>query len=163
MSKPIDMTTAYLCGPMSWVKSFNFPLFDSEAERLRATEEWIIVSPAELDDPKVRAEAMASPDGDPTRSTHGHTWGDFLARDLKLIADGARLPHRKGLHKIETIITLPKWWKSSGGKVEVFIAVMPNLGLPVLKASNLRPVTKDEWAKAYRFLLHRMGATDAVR
>jgi hypothetical protein len=144
-------TKAYLCGRMSWVKAFNFPLFDKEAKRLRATGEWDIVSPAELDDPVIRAAALRSPDGDPSKSTHGHTWGDFLARDMKLIADEG----------IEAIICLPEWWKSQGAKVEVFIASL--LGLPVLKASNLRPVTKDEWAKAYRFLLHRMGIANAIR
>jgi hypothetical protein len=137
---------------MSWVPQFGFPIFDEAAKTLRATDEWEIVSPAELDDPKTRKAALASKDGDPSKTHNGQTWGDFLARDLKLIADEG----------IEAIITLPKWWKSEGGRVEVFIASLPHLGLPVLKYPNLRPVTKDEWRKAYRFLLHKMEVIDAL-
>lgn len=142
-------TKAYVCGQMSWIPKFNFPAFDYAAKDLRGTGEWDIVSPAELDDPKTRKAALASKDGDPSRAHNGQTWGDFLARDLKLIADEG----------IEAIICLPKWWKSEGGRVEVFIASLPHLGLPVLKYPNLRPVTENEYAKAYRFLLHRAGAT----
>jgi hypothetical protein len=142
-------TKAYLCGRMSWQPFFGFPAFDEAAKYLRSTEEWEIVSPAELDDAATRKVAMKSPDGDPSKSHKKQTWGDFLSRDLKLIADEG----------IETIICLPKWYKSEGGRVEVFMASLPHLGLPVLKYPNLRPVTKDEYAKAYRFLLHRAGAT----
>lgn len=151
--KKNEKTKAYLCGPMTWIPQFNFPLFDSEAKRLRATGEWDIVSPAELDDPQVRREALANKTGEPSKDNHDQTWGDFLARDIKLIADEG----------IEAIITLPKWWKSEGGRLECFVASLPRLGLPVLKSSNLRPVTKDEWAKTYRFLLHRMGVVNAIR
>lgn len=149
-----ETTKAYLCGRMSWIPQFNFPAFDDAALDLRSREdedgrpEWIIVSPAELDDPETRKAALASPDGNPNRNPKkGQTWGDFLARDLKLIADEG----------IETIICLPEWWKSEGGRIEVFTACLPHLGLPVLKYSNLRPVTKTEYQKAYRFLLTRCG------
>jgi hypothetical protein len=151
----IDATKAYLCGRMSWIPQFNFPAFDDGALDLRSREdengkpEWIIVSPAELDDPETRKSALASLDGNPSGQHKGQTWGDFLARDLKLIADEG----------IETIICLPEWWKSEGGRIEVFTACLPHLGLPVLKYPNLRPVTRSEYQKAYRFLLHRMGLT----
>jgi len=149
----VKKTKAYLCGPMTGIPSFNVPEFDREAKRLRKTGEWDIVSPAELDDAETRRLAIASPDGAPgSGSSNGETWGDFLARDLKLIADEG----------IEAILTLPKWWKSEGGRIEVFTASLPRLGLPVLKANNLRPVTKLEYVKAYAFLLHRMGI-DALR
>src|SRR5208282_1779261 len=89
-----EATKAYVCGRMSWIPQFNFPAFDDAALDLRTREgedgkpEWIIVSPAELDDPATRKAALASPDGNPNRNPHkGQTWGDFLARDLKLIAD----------------------------------------------------------------------------
>ena len=141
-------TKAYICGQMSHVARFNIPAFDAAAKHLRATEEWEIISPAELDDPATRKVAYASLDGDPSKSHKGQTRGDFLSRDVKLIADEG----------IETIICLPKWWKSEGGRVEVFMASLPHLGLPVLKYPNLRPVTKNEYTKAYRFLLHRAGA-----
>lgn len=142
-------TKAYLAGRMSWQPFFGFPAFDDAAKHLRSTGEWTIISPAELDDKATRKVAMKCPDGDPSKAHRGQTWGDFLARDLKLIADEG----------IETIICLPKWWQSEGARVEVFMGSLPHLGLPVLKYPNLRPVTKDEYAKAYRFLLHRAGAT----
>lgn len=148
-----ETTKAYACGRMSWVPQFNFPAFDALAKDLRARKdsdgkpEWIIVSPAELDDPETRKVALASKDGDPSKTHNGQTWGDFLARDLKLIADEG----------IEAIICLPEWWKSEGGRIEVFTACLPHLGLPVLKYPNLRPVTKTEYQKAYRFLLTRCG------
>jgi len=136
-----------LFGRMTGQPQFAFPIFDAAAKDLRK-KGWTVISPAELDDPKVRKRCLASPDGDPSTTHKKETWGDFLSRDVKLIADEG----------IETIICLPRWFKSEGGRVEVFMASLPHLGLPVLKYPNLRPVTKDEYAKAYRFLLHRAGA-----
>ena len=154
MPKKTKKTKAYLCGPMTYIPQFNFPEFDREAKRLRKTGDWIIISPAKLDDPETRRAALASPDGAPgSGATRNETWGDFLARDIKLIADGG----------IEAILTLPKWWRSEGGRLETFVASLPRLGLPVLKANNLRPVTQKEWRKAVEFILAKTGGHDAVR
>jgi hypothetical protein len=134
-------TKAYLCGRMSGIPQFNFPRFDERAAHWRSTGDWDIVSPAELDDPKTRVAALASPDGSPdSGSNNGETWGDFLARDVKLIADEG----------IEAIICLEEWYLSKGGRLEVFIARL--LGLPILKDADLQPVTAQEVKKAYGFL-----------
>jgi Domain of unknown function (DUF4406) len=68
---------------------------------------WIIVSPAELDDPIDRELALTDK---PSRKT----WGDFLARDIKLIADGG----------IEAIIFLPYWYNSRGARLEAMVGLL---------------------------------------
>jgi hypothetical protein len=101
----------YLAGPMSNVPQFNFPAFDFAANRLRGYG-YKIVSPAELDDPEVRRRTMASLDGKPT-DKGGESWGDFLSRDVKLIAD-----------KVGGIIVMPGWVRSRGAKLEVFVGLL---------------------------------------
>lgn len=109
----------YLCGPMTHRPRFNYPLFDKVGAELRAMG-FEVISPSEIDDPATRAKAIASPDGAPgSGAANGETWGDFLARDLKLIADGG----------VDGIVVLPEWEKSRGARQEVFTAL--NLGIPV--------------------------------
>lgn len=111
----------YLAGPMTGLPKFNFPMFDLAAADLRA-HGFDVQSPAEMDDPETRAAALASPDGAPgTGSSNGETWGDFLARDVKLLADGG----------IEAIVCLPGWQGSRGARLETFIAAALH-GLPVI-------------------------------
>jgi hypothetical protein len=105
---------------MTYIPQYNFPLFDSYAASLRAVGHDVI-SPAELDDPADRASALASPDGAPQTAHHfGKTWGDFLARDVKLLADGG----------IEGIVVLPGWERSRGARLETFVG-NAMCGLPV--------------------------------
>lgn len=108
----------YIAGPMTGLPQFNFPAFDSMAESLRRAG-YRVVSPAELDDPEDRAAALASPDGHMHGGHHmNKTWGDFLARDVKLIADGdAEGP-------IDGIIVLPGWERSRGARLETFVGRM---------------------------------------
>lgn len=102
----------YLAGPMTGIPQFNFPVFDAAAADLRERG-FEVVSPAELDDPETRAAALASPDGAPgSGMASDETWGDFLARDVKLIADGG----------VEAIVVLPGWEGSRGARLETFIA-----------------------------------------
>lgn len=111
----------YLAGPMTGVPQFNFPAFDAAAHRLRGVG-FDVVSPAELDDPDTRAAALASTDGAPgTGSSNGETWGDFLARDVKLIADQG----------IEAVVVLDGWERSRGARLETFVANRL-CGIPVL-------------------------------
>lgn len=115
----------YIAGPMTGIPSFNIPAFDQLAADLRG-QGHEVVSPSELDDPATRAVAMASPDGAPgSGGTNGHTWGDFLARDVKILADGG----------IEAVVVLPGWEKSKGARLETFVATLG--GLPVLAAPSL--------------------------
>lgn len=103
----------YICGPMTGIPQFNIPLFDAVSAKLRA-KGYDVVSPAELDDPTTRAAALASPDGAPgTGSANGETWGDFLARDVKLIAD-----------TLDAIVVLPNWQKSRGARLECFVGLL---------------------------------------
>ena len=106
----------YLSGPMRGIPQFNFPAFDAAAELLR-NDGYDVVSPAELDSPEDRAMALASADGH-IRSVE-KSWGDFLARDVKLIADGG----------IDGIVVLRGWERSRGARLETFVAFL--CGLPV--------------------------------
>lgn len=105
----------YLAGPMSGIPQFNFPLFMAVTETLRATG-WEVVSPAELDDAEDKGAALSSKDGDPNNrdAMGGKTWGDFLARDVKLIADSG----------IEGIIFLPGWERSRGARLEASVGLL---------------------------------------
>lgn len=106
--------TYYIAGPMSYVPQFNVPLFDKVAAELR-NKGYTIISPAELDSSKMRAWALQSPDGNPAnvKEETGETWGDVLARDVRLVADG-----------IDGIIFLPNWNKSRGAKLEAFVGLL---------------------------------------
>ena len=105
----------YLAGPMTGIPQFNFPRFYKAAKVLR-TLGYEIISPAELDDEDGTAKiALASSDGllDENSKVNGNTWGDLLARDVKLIADTC-----KGT------IFLPGWQKSRGARLEAFVAIL---------------------------------------
>lgn len=80
----------YVAGPMTGVPHFNFPLFDAVSAALRA-DGYTIISPAETDHEQTRAAAIASLTGDVAdlAALEGaETWGDCLARDVKMLADG---------------------------------------------------------------------------
>lgn len=127
----------YLAGPMSGIPQFNFPTFDAAAKDLRE-KGWDVVSPAELDNPATRKSALESPDGAPGSGSHeGETWGDFLARDVKLIADEG----------VQGIICLDGWMESKGARLETFIGRL--LGLPILRYADLQPITGREINKAH--------------
>lgn len=104
----------YLAGKMSWEPQFAFPQFDAAAADLRSRG-WEIISPAELDLPATRAAALASPDGAPNSDSiiNGETWGDFLSRDVKVVAD-----------EVDGIIFLDeRWVQSRGARLEAFVAL----------------------------------------
>lgn len=108
----------YLAGPMSGRPKFNYPLFDSVAKELRSYG-MDVQSPAEMDLPEVRKAALASKDGMMAafNKVSNETWGDFLARDVKLIADS-----------LDAIILLPEWETSKGARLEAFVSI--NCGNP---------------------------------
>lgn len=117
----------YLAGPMTGIPAMNFHAFDAAAADLRARG-YDVVSPSELDDPEDRAAALGSEDGDLSKLESGKSWGDFLARDVKLIADEG----------IEAIVVLPDWEQSRGARLETFVGRL--CGLPILlyrKGDNL--------------------------
>ena len=104
----------YIAGPMSGLPQFNIPMFDRVAAELREAG-WMIVSPAELDSPLMRKLALASEDGDAAMMTEqaGETWGDVLARDVKVISD-----------QVGGIILLPGWAGSRGARLEAFVGTL---------------------------------------
>jgi hypothetical protein len=110
----------YIAGPMSGIPQFNYPAFISAAGALRA-EGYDVYCPAEMDNSTTVAAAWASPDGslreEDWDSADG-TWGDFLSRDVKLIADDC-----------EAVALLHGWSESRGARLEAFVALQ--LGYPL--------------------------------
>lgn len=104
----------YVCGPMTGIPKFNYPLFEAVTAQLRA-DGLLVISPAEQDSAHMQELAKASPDGDLAWLTKqsGESWGDVLSRDVKLIHD-----HIKGF------ALLPGWTKSRGAKLEVFVGLL---------------------------------------
>ena len=123
----------YLAGPMSHIKSFNFPAFEAAAAKLRDMG-YLIVSPAELDNPADYAAAMASPDGKPTDANG--TWGDYLARDVKIVAD-----------EVSGIIFLPGWEKSRGARLEAYTGILCGHQFAFYDNGDVTPLTT-EWVRA---------------
>jgi hypothetical protein len=125
----------------------NFPAFFDAAEKLRAKGAEI-VSPAELDSPEIVAETMV----DQTGTIHVERWGEFLARDVRLVAD-----------EVDGVVCLDGWEYSKGARLEVYVALSCNkpvfrympfkwLGMdpiPFVQAADA--VTPREWhAEAYK-------------
>lgn len=116
------MKKYYLAGPMGGIAQFNFPLFIDVATKLRK-QHYTLVTPVELDretDEEIYNSAMASADGKHTKvdgkqtaGVAGHSWGDLLARDVKLIAD-----------QVQGIIFLPNWEKSRGARLEAMVGLL---------------------------------------
>jgi hypothetical protein len=122
----------YLAGPMSGIPQFNFPAFEEAAKVLRSRGMHII-SPHEEDPPEMQAAAWASPDGKLTaEALAGHTWGETLARDVKLISDN-----------VDGIVFLDRWWYSRGARLEAFVGLLT--GKKFAKASyvTFRDFLKD--------------------
>jgi Domain of unknown function (DUF4406) len=108
----------YIAGPMSGLPAFNYPAFFGLAKELRlmVLEPKVhleVVSPAEFPDEHLGA-ILSSPDGDPSTlgALTGMTWGDYVSRALKVVADEPGL---------DAIITLPGWETSRGARIETFI------------------------------------------
>jgi hypothetical protein len=106
----------YIAGPMSGIPQFNYPAFIEAATTLRGYG-MTIVSPAELDSQLMHDIAMASKTGTlaEMEKLSGETWGDVLARDVKLVAD-----------KVDGICVLPGWQKSRGARLECFVGLLTN-------------------------------------
>lgn len=104
----------YIAGPMTGHPRHNIPAFDAMAAALRRAG-YEAISPAELDSPEDRALAYASMEG--SLAGHDKTWGDFLARDVKLIADDG----------IQGIVVLPGWQTSRGARLETFVGFLSGL------------------------------------
>ena len=102
----------YLAGPMSGIPQFNIPAFDQATETLRSLG-YDITSPAELDSVEVRTAAMKSTTGAHADVVSIETWGDMLARDVKIITDN-----------MDGIVFLPGWHESNGARLEAYVALL---------------------------------------
>ena len=125
----------YIAGPMSGLPNFNFPYFDRIAAKLRAIG-YDVISPAELDDADFRGRVMAEGITGNEKILLG-AWGDCLARDIKLIADGG----------IEGIVLLHNWQKSRGARLEAFVGLLCGRQFGLYQPSvlgSVMPVT-DHW------------------
>lgn len=110
----------YLAGPMTGIPKFNVPVFEAATKDLRSRG-YNITSPAELDSPAVKKAASESADGLLVDGKiGGETWGDILAKDVKLIAD-----------ELTAVVVLDGWAGSRGANLEVFVAM--TCGYPLYK------------------------------
>lgn len=100
----------YLAGPMKGIPQLNFPAFIDASRNLRE-KGFDIISPHELDDDETVKKALADMGG--KEYTDGQTWGTFLARDVKIVAD-----------LVQGIIFLPNWERSKGARLEAFVALL---------------------------------------
>ncbi len=107
--------TYYLSGPMSGKPYYNLPAFAKAAATLR-DKGFDVISPAELDDDEVTQACLQSPTG--TEKVGDQTWGDFLARDIKIVAD-----------QCDGVIVMPGWEESNGACLELAVAMMQNKAL----------------------------------
>lgn len=109
-------TKLYLAGPMSDIPGYNFPAFEEATATLRRLG-FEVISPAENDqkrNPEAYEHAKRSPDGKwNSADTGGLTWAQILAEDIILVAD-----------HVDGLALLPGWWKSSGARLEVFVALL---------------------------------------
>ena len=110
---------------MTGIPQFNIPAFDEATETLRS-QGHTIISPAERDTYETRKGALASKTGDHSDLSGAETYGDMLARDMKILAD-----------EVGGIVFLPGWHESRGAKTEAYIALVMNLKFAVYKDGEL--------------------------
>jgi hypothetical protein len=110
-----DQMAWYVCGPMTRIPRFNYPMFHTVALWLRQIPDRNVISPHELDSAEMQTLAWASPDGEPNSLADktGETWGDVLARDVRLIEK-----------QIGHFALLPNWQQSRGARLEVFVGLL---------------------------------------
>ena len=109
------MSRLYLAGPMTGIPYHNVPRFKAVAEDLRNKGIDMIV-PVEMDGAEWEEQALADETG--TGKFGDRTWGDFLSRDVKVVAD-----------QCDGVVLLEGWKESRGARLEAFVAV--NVGKPV--------------------------------
>lgn len=112
------MNRIYLAGPMSGIPDLNFPLFNSEAARLRALG-YTVINPAEINGgvAELAAVSMMTPE------QHAAHWATCMRRDIPELVS------------CEAIALLPGWEASRGACLQHLIA--QELGMSVVMADRL--------------------------
>jgi len=127
------MPKFYLAGPMTGYPKFNFPAFHAAAKVLRS-KGLEIISPAELDeDGDVAEKAMQCDTGDLKDAKIKETWGDLLARDVKLIAD-----------EVDGIIFMDGWQGSRGARLEAFVGILCDLEFYLYSGGTVHEIDATE-------------------
>lgn len=106
----------YIAGPMTGWPYHNVPAFLEAAKTLRSQGLECVV-PIELDGSEYEKHCLNDPTG-LAPCEDQRTWGDFLSRDVKAIAD-----------ELDAVVLLPGWHTSKGARLETFVAM--NLGYPI--------------------------------
>lgn len=122
-----EYKTVYLAGKMSGLPHFGFDKFAEAAQDLRERE-FLVLSPAEMDDKEECKHAWESPDGKTSRSTKPRSF--FLRRDYLIVCE------------VDMGVVLPTWRDSEGALGETLI--MFSLDKPVLQYPDLHQLTWDD-------------------
>lgn len=124
----------YIAGPMTGYPQFNFPRF-KEINDLFTAHGLRTLNPADMDIRGVKEAAMASPDGQPDENgmLGGQTWGDLLARDIKIVAD-----------VVDGVIAIDKWMASRGARLEIVVAIQCQKPLFWYRDGHLSPLQPSE-------------------
>lgn len=110
----------YIAGPMTGIRDWNFPAFDSAAEYLRGCG-YSVINPADLDRTTGFHESQRAVTGDFMRRA--------MQRDLSAICE------------CDGVAVLENWQASLGAGIEVALAV--RLGLRIIDAETLEDITND--------------------
>ena len=119
MTHVVEPPTFYVCGPMTGMPDFNFPLFD-QVTALARSQGLSVISPAELDrehgiDPSVDPNSVER-----ARRADPNLIQTIVQRDTQVIVG---LERDKG----DGLILLPGWEKSTGARAEIANAIWMEL------------------------------------
>jgi hypothetical protein len=112
---------------------FNVPDILAAAADLRSRGH-VVETPADIGKPDLIQKLLASTDG--SGRVEGHTHADWLAMDIKIVAD-----------KVDAVAVLPGWQRSRGARLETFVAFV--YGKPILHYPNLQPVRRTSLVRAW--------------
>jgi hypothetical protein len=160
------MTKVYVAGPMSGIPQFNCGAFLEAAAALRGLG-YDVVLPVDLEDEDSVLQLMESKDGNPAGAPNGETWGDFLAKDVKMLADGVvdvvatNAKDERG-DPVEDLIRIPingivllsGWENSRGAKLEAFVGILCKKDFYVYC-----PVDRTVIPVAVSFIKHQIAQT----
>ena len=145
----IEPPTFYVCGPMTGMKDFNFPLFDQVTELARS-QGLSVISPAEFDrehgiDPSVDPDSVER-----ARRADPNLIQTIVQRDTQVIVG---LERDKG----DGLILLPGWEHSTGGRAEIALALWMGLAFKRVRTTwhgQLLDIPEIEYATTEWVKLH---------